>query len=53
MTARTVLSVAVLILATALVGCSRQAIRCDGKLTPINVPAPDTAPAQPAEDSAR
>lgn len=51
MTARTVLSLAVLIL--ALVGCSRQAIRCDGKLTPINVPAPDTAPAQPAEDSAR
>ena len=40
---------ATLLLVALFAGCSTQAVRCDGHLTPINVPR--SAPADPAPDA--
>ncbi len=40
MTLRTLLSIGALALALTLNGCRSHVVRCDGKLTPINLPAP-------------
>jgi hypothetical protein len=47
MTAMKLLTVSVLTFVSILVGCGPQGVRCDGKLTPINAPAPVNKAAQP------
>jgi hypothetical protein len=50
MITRTTLAVTTLAVAVIVSGCSSQVVRCDGKLSPINAPAPDkTTQVQPKE----
>ena len=51
MMTKNLLLAGVLAFAMILGGCSSHTVRCDGKLLPINAPAPASKPAQtqPAE----